>query len=316
MSRSLQFIGLLVSAGLLLSATVVEVSGSAASAAGTLLKDTPARLVPSRTSVDRGERLALMLCAHCHGDDEGRLVGRELTDVDRALGRIYSGNLTNDPAHGLGRWTNAQLTTFLRTGVTPAGKLAFFVMPRYPRLADEDLAALVAYLRSDRAAVQGTGQATPRSQLSLLSKALMKVAIKPLPLPAQPISLPDTLQPVRHGEYLVNGQLQCFACHSANVQKTNLLEPLKTKGYLAGGSRFNDEEGRPVRSANLTPDPGTGIGRYSLSQFQTVMRTGQKPDGTLVRYPMLPNPLLTDTELKALYTYLRTVTPRRHAVRP
>jgi hypothetical protein len=65
-------------------------------------------------------------------------------------------------------------------------------------------------------------------------------------------------------------------------------------------------------AANLTPDPSTGLGKWTEAQFTAVLRTGRKPDGSMVKAPM-PWQLtthLSDDEIHALWLYLRTVPAR------
>ena len=66
------------------------------------------------------------------------------------LGTFYGPNLTPDKATGLGGWTDAQITTALRTGVRPDGRVLAPIMPwrALAVLTDQDAAAVVAYLRS------------------------------------------------------------------------------------------------------------------------------------------------------------------------
>ncbi|MBU3663151.1 MAG: hypothetical protein FGM41_08140 [Bacteroidetes bacterium] len=65
-------------------------------------------------------------------------------------------------------------------------------------------------------------------------------------------------------------------------------------------------EGEPIIAPNITFDP-SGIGHYALQDFVTSMRTGKKPDGAQMKYPMMPHSMLTDTELNSMYEYLRSV---------
>jgi hypothetical protein len=94
----------------------------------------------------------------------------------------------------------------------------------------------------------------------------------------------------------------------------NIAEPEKSGGYLGGGNPMLDLQGHTVPTANITPDPETGIGRWSERDFVTALRTGFRPDRTLIRYPMGMFPDLTDEEGAAMYAYLRTVPPLRHAI--
>jgi mono/diheme cytochrome c family protein len=67
---------------------------------------------------------------------------------------------------------------------------------------------------------------------------------------------------------------------------------------------------------NLTPDRETGIGNWSLEDFVKAMRTGVSPDGRNL-YPPMPIPNyqnLPDEDLRAIYSYLRTLKPTRNPV--
>jgi hypothetical protein len=67
---------------------------------------------------------------------------------------------------------------------------------------------------------------------------------------------------------------------------------------------------------NITPDPETGIGRWTDVQIATAIREGRRPDGSIIGPPM-PIALyrgLSDHDLTAIVTYLRTVPLKRNAV--
>jgi mono/diheme cytochrome c family protein len=67
---------------------------------------------------------------------------------------------------------------------------------------------------------------------------------------------------------------------------------------------------------NLTPDTETGIGKWSFDDFRKTIRTGVNPKGEVLLPPMpvanLQN--LPDSDLRAIYSYLRTLKPVRNAV--
>jgi mono/diheme cytochrome c family protein len=104
--------------------------------------------------------------------------------------------------------------------------------------------------------------------------------------------------------------LGCFACHSANFRTNNELQPEKSAGYMGGGNSLQDLSGQAVLSANLTPDE-TGLANWSEAGFTRAIRTGIRPDNTVLTYPMSPMPELTDADTGAIYAYLRTV-PKIH----
>ena len=86
----------------------------------------------------------------------------------------------------------------------------------------------------------------------------------------------------------------CIACHTA-----------KGGAVMAGGLELNTPMGT-IYSSNITPDPETGIGQYSVEQFDKVMREGVTPAGENL-YPAMPYPSyakMTDDDMRALYAYL------------
>lgn len=270
----------------------------------------PPRSEPSgvpTVTVARGEKIAQLLCLPCHADGDNRLTGRRMTDVPKLFGKIYSTNITQDSTVGIGRWTDGELSHFLRTGTHPDGSLAP-AMPRYPLMADEDLQSVVAYLRSDAYPVQATATEAPKTRYSLPVKLLGKSVFKPLPYPTAPVTPPDTTDEVALGRYLADGVIGCYGCHSADFKKLDPLNPERSKGYYGGGNRLLGDGGKPVFSANLTFDEATGIGKtYSKAQFVKAVKYGVRYDGTPLRAPMPPHLALTDREAGAIYEYLKTV---------
>ena len=137
--------------------------------------------------------------------------------------------------------------------------------------------------------------------------------------------------PVERGRYLV-GITGCHDCHSPKVKgmtpdmtralsgrpsTTAVPAPQKTEVHASlDFTAFSGPWGQTVAS-NLTPDAATGIGtRYNEASFITAMRTGKKPNGTMIQPPM-PNEVyqnMTDDDLKAIWAYLRTIKPVRNAV--
>lgn len=86
----------------------------------------------------------------------------------------------------------------------------------------------------------------------------------------------------------------CVACHSQHGG-----------AQMAGGRPLETPFGI-LYSTNITPDPETGIGRYSFGAFDRAMRAGVTADGTHM-YPAMPYPSyakLTADDMFALYAYL------------
>ena len=265
---------------------------------------TPARLA-------RGKKLALLLCADCHKNPATRqLTGKLLADAPPTFGYIYSKNITRHPTKGIGARTDGELAYLLRTGVRWDGQYIPPYMARLPHMADEDLASVIAFLRSDDDLVRANDADVEPVRPSFMTKFLSHVAFFPAPYPSAPIPLPPVSDKVAYGRYIVEA-LECFACHSKNFKTNDEVVPERSEGYLGGGNLMLQMNGSAIYTSNLTPDDETGIGTWSAEDFRHAMRDGFRRDGSMIRYPMNRMPELTDDEDDAIYAYLRTV-PRLH----
>lgn len=265
--------------------------------------------------VARGRREVSMLCASCHMDPvTGRLTGRRMEDVPPEFGVAYSKNITQDPRWGIGAWSDGEIAFLLRTGIRRDGQYTPPWMVKLPHMSDDDLADIIAFLRSDDPTVSPAPVEDRESEPTFLTKLLCRTAFKPFPYPAQPIRAPQASDPAAYGRYLVQDALVCYSCHSADFKTVDDYAPERSGGYLGGGNALYTAEG-PVLSANITPDRETGIGTWSAEDFRRAMKTGIRPDHTALRYPMQPYPELSDQEVAAIFAYLRTVPPLRNAVK-
>ncbi|MBC8082199.1 MAG: c-type cytochrome [Hymenobacter sp.] len=306
MKKGLRILGallvlLLVAAGGF--ATWVQVRGIPSYAvprvAAVTVAATPARLA-------QGQKLAVAMCADCHLNKSTQaFTGTLLTELPPAFGRLYAANITQDPTHGIGRWTDAELVALLRTGIGRDGRYRI-VMPKFVHMSDEDINSLVVFLRSTSAWVQPQAVASHPQEPSFLTKALTHTVMKPLPLPTRPIVEPAPSDPVALGRYLVTARYQCYECHSKNFQTNNALEPEQSDGYLGGGNAFVAADGSTITSRNLTMDPATGLGDWTAAEFTRAVKYGlssRRP----VRAPMPKFSVMSDEEAHAIFAYLQTV---------
>lgn len=272
-------------------------------------------LTPAR--IERGGKLASMLCADCHEDTSThRFTGTHMADLPPMFGSVYSKNITRDVAKGVGGWTDGELRYFLRTGVRPDGTYALPFMVKLPHTSDDDIDAIIAFLRSEDPRVAASPVDAPGvSKPTFLVKALTYGPFKALPYPNGPILAPPPPKsdPVAHGRYLVFS-LDCYSCHSADFTKNNIMEPEKSVGFMGGGNKLMVHDGTPIFTANLTSDVETGIGAWTEGDFVRAVKKGFRPDGRALHAPMTPRPELDDDEAAAIYAYLRTVPKIRNAV--
>jgi mono/diheme cytochrome c family protein len=112
--------------------------------------------------------------------------------------------------------------------------------------------------------------------------------------------------PADPGEYLARAG-NCVACHSVPNAKA-----------FTGGLKMMTPLGA-IYTTNITPDPETGIGNYTLEDFDKAVRLGVAKDGHRL-YPAMPYPSyakLTDADVKALYDYfMKSVPAAKRANQP
>ena len=120
--------------------------------------------------------------------------------------------------------------------------------------------------------------------------------------------------PVERGSYLVNTIGACGNCHARDA-----TENLNPSMALAGGVALNRiDPGLPghVIVPNITPDPDTGIGKWTEADIVVALRDGKRPDGSIIGPPM-PIPVyreLSDKDATAIAAYLLSLQPIRNPV--
>jgi mono/diheme cytochrome c family protein len=217
---------------------------------------------------------------------------------------LVASNITPDVETGVGGWTDDQLARAIREGVSPEGRALFPAMPYggYKNMSDEDLASVVAYLRT----VEPVRNPLPKSKIPFPLSRLINIAPEPL---SAPVPEPDRSNPVEYGEYLIKVS-DCAGCHTPRGGTGQAVEGLE----YGGGNVFDDGKGHTVATANLTPDP-TGISYYDEALFVEAIRTGhvkaRKLDDAM---PWWAFRGMTDEDLKAMFAYLRTLKPASHRV--
>lgn len=250
------------------------------------VQDPPLADAMAAASLDHGRHLyATRGCADCHGaDGAGKLL------VDAPIIRIVPSNLTRtarDPA-----WTDDRLAAAIRHGVRPDGT-ALVIMPTgdYNDMDDHDVASIVTYLRTLPLveADPGRTQVRPLARvLYLFGKFPLVPAERVDHAPRERVAPPATVS-VAYGKYVAQ---VCTGCHGSNFAGGFVLEP-----------------GTPP-SANLTPH-ANGLQAWKETDFLHLMRTGQRPDGRHLHrmMPWKSYSAMQDVELRAVWTYLRSLPP-------
>lgn len=223
-------------------------------------------------------------------------------------GIVYSGNLTPDKETGTGRYTDAELARIIRYCVKPNNELLFPFMA-YSGVSDEDLTAVVSYLRS----IEPVNNKVPEKQIGFMIKVFsVMVFNKPFLIQKDiPKSvLRDTT--AAYGQYLSNSVSGCNYCHT----KTNEITGEFTGPQLAGGGKtpsMTEEPGVWVYSPNLTQDRETGkIYGWTAEQFIQRFRLGRAVKESIMPWETFKT--YSDNDLKAIYKYLVSIEPVKNEV--
>lgn len=221
-------------------------------------------------------------------DRERLLSGGRPFDLGPA-GIIYTANLTPDEETGLGSWSDEEIKLALQTGVNADGRRLHPVMPLYTRMAEEDLDALIAFLRS-------------LEPIENEVEEYFEMPIPPGEVPEEPIERPDPEDLAARGEYLV-AIMACEHCHTPLDLETGA--PLEEK-FLAGGQPYEGPWGI-VYSGNITPHE-TGIGEWTEAEIKRAITTGVRINGRrLGLMPWQYYAALQPEDLDAIVHYLQNV---------
>ncbi len=265
--------------------------------------------------VARGRYLVnnVAACPFCHtplNPDGSRDLTRELSGIEclvgpqdgPGIGCLNSRNLTNDPT-GLMFATDAQIKYAFQNGVRTDGHTMVPVMPYdvFANMTDDDADSIVAYLRT----VPGVNHQVPVNEAPWILWNLgpcdpmfdpMTMAPNCLP-PNEPLDKSLIPMPTPtyanqaaalRGRYLAGQAGLCIDCHTSTDDPGMVtLDPTK---FFAGGRMFpSDDLGlmtppypAVITSANLTPDPTTGLGAYTLQQIKDAISVGKDPTGHAV----------------------------------
>ncbi|MGA0555512.1 cytochrome C [Larkinella sp. VNQ87] len=277
--------------------------------------------LPTETArIERGRYLAnhVAVCMDCHSKrDYNRLAGplvpgtlggggEEFGKNYGLPGTYYAKNIT---PFALKSWSDTEVLLAMTAGVSKDGKPLFPLMPyaNYGQMDETDAVAIVAYLRT----LEPIANPVPPSR----PIAPMKLAMKLMPHKARFQDMPTRKNSVEYGRYLVT-LAGCQDCHTKRG-----MGGLTKKAAFAGGTEIRLANGM-LRTANITPDPETGIGTWTKADFIRRFKTYDPatfpaPEAGSGFNTVMPWTLyagMTEQDLGAIYDYLKTVKPIRNKV--
>lgn len=226
-------------------------------------------------------------CGDCHDVDGS---GKTFIE-DPAIGTLSGSNLTAGKGGILSDRTDEELAIAIRHGVGKNGRaLIFMPSTDFQGMTNEDVGKLISFLRSLPGIDKAQGEVKP----GLLGRFLFLIGEIPVFVSAEIINHEIThltnITPsvsIEYGKYVAS---TCTGCHGFNLKG----------GPIQGAP----PEWPPAQNISKS-----GINHYTEANFIQTIRTGKRPDGSEMKFPMPWKSLgqLTDTELKALWMYLQTI---------
>lgn len=241
-------------------------------------------------------------CTNCHTTRGGRPFAGGPA-VATPFGVFFPPNITQDRIHGIGQWSFDNFKRALRRGVSPNNTHYYPVFPyaSYTGMSDADIAALWAFLRT----------VPPVAQPSRPHEVGVPFAWRLLLAPWKILFLaPGPLEPDagkspewNRGRYLVEAVTHCAECHAPR----NLFAAVERSRYMAGVRNGVDGWNVP----NISPDPETGIGRWSVEDIAGLLAGRAMHVGGPMREVVQNTSKLTDADRLSMAIYLKSL-PARH----
>ena len=262
--------------------------------------------------IARGEYLTTVAdCAGCHTAQGGiRFAGGRL--LPTPFGNITAPNITPDRETGLGGWGFEDFWRALHAGKGRHGELLYPAFPytSYTKLHRDDALAIFAYLQS----------LPPVHQLGVAPTFEFPYSVRRSLVAWRALYFgegeykPDRAQSAQwnRGAYLVQGLGHCNECHAARG----------SLGGIASGQRLTGGE-IPMQdwyAPDLSTQQNGGLQGWNEQDIVDLLKTGQSAKGAAFG-PMADvvagsTQHMTDDDLRAIATYLRSLPPRAPLPKP
>lgn len=294
---------------LLKLALVLAAVGAAAFYLLTIPSGLPVASLPSHTAdLANGEIMFHVGgCASCHAtpaqEDKTRLGGG--LELKTSFGVFRAPNISPDPVHGIGAWTELEFANAMLRGIGRNGQHLYpsFPYTSYQRMRLEDVRDLFAFIKTL------PPDPTPSAQHELPFPFNLRRAVglwKLLYLDGRNFTPDPTREAqLNRGAYLVEGPGHCAECHSPR----DLLGGIPPSQRFAGGP---DPEGKGW-VPNITPHED-GLASWSANDIAYLLESGFTPDydsvGSSMADVVANTAKLSAEDRAAMAAYLKSLPPR------
>ncbi len=272
--------------------------------------------------IKRGQYVthAVAHCSACHGNGDFTQQLKLPENIDDVrggyvlsagpFGTYYPPNITPDDATGIGKMSDADLARIIKHGVGADGKLALFMSFAVGPMADEDVIAIMSYLRS----TSPISAQQPKDDLGFIAKALSATGkLKPKTMESPPFVKEGPEPSVDRGRYLAKGPSMCVGCHSP----WDFMDDMKLKGAEFSGQLEPEPDhmdpNKEIMAPNITP--GGLLANYTEADFlDRFKKAGRMVKGSTMPWENFAR--LMDEDLKSIFRFLKQLPPSNRATGP
>jgi mono/diheme cytochrome c family protein len=262
-------------------------------------------------------------CTDCHISDFNEILRSDRGEVLPLsggatfdlppLGTMQSPNLTPDRT-GLGSHEDRLVFRMLRHSVKSDGTASLWPMMPFFMMADDDLVAIVSYLRS----LEPVANTIAPPRYSFIGKAMRTFAdvFEPRIGHTPPKTAPPEAPTRERGEYLARSVSNCATCHTrVDLTTARFVGPEFAGGYEEPSALPSEEPKLWYRSPNITPDPNGVLAAFdSKEAWIHRFRVGRVFKGSPM--PWGPFSRMSDTDLEAVWIFLKSLPPTANDLGP
>jgi mono/diheme cytochrome c family protein len=263
------------------------------------------------TQIERGRYLAVASdCASCHtvpGSGQPFAGGRA---IETPFGNIVAPNITPDRETGIGAWSDDEFDAALRRGIGRDGSRLYPAMPynAYTKMSRDDVLAIRTYLNTVTPVSNAVVANTLPFPFNI--RAAMRVWDALYFTEGEYKPDPQKSPEWNRGAFLVDGPAHCGACHTPK----SLLGGDRTSQYLQGSNL------QGWFAPDITNDTRLGLGGWAINDVVAYLKTGHNrvtaATGPMAEEITLSSSRMSDADLKAIATYLKSLPGRQDASKP
>ena len=267
----------------------------------------PQPLESYNASAEAGRYLAVAgNCQTCHTAPGGAAFAGGLR-FETPFGTMYSTNISQDEATGIGSWSFEDFHKAMRVGVRPDGAHLYpaFPYPSFAKLTDEDIASLYLYMKT----LEPVPADAPANALNFPFNMRFLLSFWNAFHLDKSVFQADASQSEQwnRGAYLIQGLGHCGACHTPrNGMGAEIADLALTGGVNI--DKVKTGEYRKWSSPNLTPHP-TGLASWGEEDIVAYLKTGHSEravtHGPMNEVVMNSTRYMSDEDLQAMAAYLK-----------